>query len=326
MTDKYEALKAAALAATPGPWINGSDEDSDYCLVGPHDQGIVSHPVVKLHSEFNAEYIAAASPDVVLALIAERDALAAKIAEMVKYEGELPELPAPDVRNPACGHYFDSWTKGKVEDYARQAIAGALAKVGQCGYDETTGNCTSNPCCRNQFEKVGQSEPVAYMVQFSPGSRWVELTKEEFNSNLNGHIVYKKQAFYAIPPLTQQVGQFCYCNADVSMQMVSGGGAPEGYLGKVTLRIGDQYRDYFTHPQAPAAHVNQVMLEALKKILHTPPALNGSGGFVVDHHSHDGVYLGSENVDPMWVVQEMAGIANAAIAQAEAQQGEAHGN
>jgi hypothetical protein len=37
---------------------------------------------------------------------------------------------------------------------------------------------------------------------------------------------------------------FCYCNKDVSLQMVSGGGAPEGYLGKVTLRIGDQYREY----------------------------------------------------------------------------------
>jgi hypothetical protein len=41
---------------------------------------------------------------------------------------------------------------------------------------------------------------------------------------------------------------FCYCNDDVSLQMVSGGGAPEGYLGKMTLRIGDQYRDFYTHP------------------------------------------------------------------------------
>jgi hypothetical protein len=42
--------------------------------------------------------------------------------------------------------------------------------------------------------------------------------------------------------------QFCYCDDGVSLQMVSGGGAPEGYLGKVTLRIGDQYREYSTHP------------------------------------------------------------------------------
>lgn len=49
--------------------------------------------------------------------------------DSVKYEGELPELTAPDVRNPNCGSYFDSWTKDKVEDFARQAIAGYRAKV-----------------------------------------------------------------------------------------------------------------------------------------------------------------------------------------------------
>jgi hypothetical protein len=43
---------------------------------------------------------------------------------------------------------------------------------------------------------------------------------------------------------------FCYCHDGVSLQMVSGGGAPDGYLGKVTLRIGDQYRDFYTHHQA----------------------------------------------------------------------------
>ena len=46
--------------------------------------------------------------------------------------------------------------------------------------------------------------------------------------------------------------QPCFCDEHVSLQMVSGGGAPEGYLGKVTLRIGDQYRDYYTHPQPKA--------------------------------------------------------------------------
>ena len=45
---------------------------------------------------------------------------------------------------------------------------------------------------------------------------------------------------------------FCYCNKEVSLQMVSGGAAPEGYLGKVTLRVGDQYRDYFAQPDREA--------------------------------------------------------------------------
>jgi len=46
---------------TPGPWIAGNDEDSDYFLVGPHDgDGLVHRPVVKLHSEADADLIAAA--------------------------------------------------------------------------------------------------------------------------------------------------------------------------------------------------------------------------------------------------------------------------
>lgn len=45
---------------TKEPWICGDDEDSDYCLVGPHDgDGIVYQPVVKLHSEANARRIVA---------------------------------------------------------------------------------------------------------------------------------------------------------------------------------------------------------------------------------------------------------------------------
>ena len=66
----YQELKRLAEAATVGPWIAGNDDDSDYYLVGPvaFDR-VVTHPVVKLHNERNADYIAAASPDVVLGLI-----------------------------------------------------------------------------------------------------------------------------------------------------------------------------------------------------------------------------------------------------------------
>lgn len=42
------------------PWIVGDDEDSDYCLLGPHDgDGIVYQPVVKLHDEIAARRICA---------------------------------------------------------------------------------------------------------------------------------------------------------------------------------------------------------------------------------------------------------------------------
>lgn len=37
---------------------------------------------------------------------------------------------------------------------------------------------------------------------------------------------------------------FCYCNKSVSLQIVSGGGSPHGYLGRVTLKIDGKYVDY----------------------------------------------------------------------------------
>jgi hypothetical protein len=36
----------------------------------------------------------------------------------------------------------------------------------------------------------------------------------------------------------------CFCHDGVSLQIVSGGAAPEGYLGKVTLLIDGKYVDY----------------------------------------------------------------------------------
>ena len=61
---------------TPGPWIAGDDEGSDYYLVGPHDgDGLVYQSAVKLHTEPNTRLIAAA-PDLLAALqalVAELD-------------------------------------------------------------------------------------------------------------------------------------------------------------------------------------------------------------------------------------------------------------
>lgn len=65
-----EELKKVVEEATPGPWINGNDEDSCLCLVGPEDYpGLVGHPVVSLHDERNAEYIATFNPSLVSKLL-----------------------------------------------------------------------------------------------------------------------------------------------------------------------------------------------------------------------------------------------------------------
>lgn len=47
----------------------------------------------------------------------------------------------------------------------------------------------------------------------------------------------------AQPPLPEQQDS-CFCHDGVSLQIVSGGAAPEGYLGKVTLLIDGKYVDY----------------------------------------------------------------------------------
>ncbi|WP_024530228.1 ead/Ea22-like family protein [Serratia fonticola] len=70
MTDKLEALKAAALAATPGPWyrssvmFNGITSEQTFMTQGnkPH--------IANAGEKRDAIFIAAASPDVVLSLLA----------------------------------------------------------------------------------------------------------------------------------------------------------------------------------------------------------------------------------------------------------------
>ena len=92
---------------TPGPWIAGDDEGSDYYLVGPHDgDGIVYQPVVKLHSEANARLIAAA-PEMLAAL-----------------QAVLAEIEGPD--RP---HSTDSWLPSHLAHQVRAAIAKATGEA-----------------------------------------------------------------------------------------------------------------------------------------------------------------------------------------------------
>jgi hypothetical protein len=73
----------------------------------------------------------------------------------------------------------------------------------------------------------------------------------------------------------------------------------------------------YTHPQPKREPLTDELLSALDRIVKTVPAQDGNGGFIVDHHDMDGEYLGTQQIDPMWVVQEMAAIAHNAL--------EAHG-
>lgn len=76
MSDKFEGLKAAALAATPGPW-EYREESFDYSIRQAGStikyQGCEEYTPIAgdVTGERTAVFIAAASPDVVLCLLAE---------------------------------------------------------------------------------------------------------------------------------------------------------------------------------------------------------------------------------------------------------------
>jgi len=75
--EELAAIQQALDAGpTPGPWIAGNDDDSDRFLIGPQEfPGIVCHPVVSLHAEKDADYIAACNPASMTAVLTHISAL-----------------------------------------------------------------------------------------------------------------------------------------------------------------------------------------------------------------------------------------------------------
>lgn len=100
MDNKLSELKAAAMAATPGPWISGDDSWSDgehanISTADRYDSGIINIAQVdgggsesgfdepfSTEQQANARYITAANPAVVIALLEELEAKDKRIAEL----------------------------------------------------------------------------------------------------------------------------------------------------------------------------------------------------------------------------------------------------
>ena len=53
---------------------------------------------------------------------------------------------------------------------------------------------------------------------------------------------------------------FCYCDHEISLQIVSGGAAPEGLYGRVTLQVKGEYVDYVPTPLS-GKPLSQLILE-----------------------------------------------------------------
>ncbi len=90
-------------------------------------------------------------------------------------------------------------------------------------------------------------EPAAY-DKTEMNSFVIDLYDKKMQEGKHGHyeimfhVVHQAIKRVALPLPVQE--DSCFCHSGVSLQSVSGGAAPEGYLGKVTLLIDGEYVDY----------------------------------------------------------------------------------
>lgn len=98
MTDRYAELRAALDAATPGPWraLSPTEKHYLYYLTGDpsHNWSAAAVSGIGRALRFDAIYIAAANPEVIRALLAERDSLAAECLEQSRLNGMGAEREA----------------------------------------------------------------------------------------------------------------------------------------------------------------------------------------------------------------------------------------
>lgn len=115
MTD-YPDLLAKAKAATPGPWGFRSREPRDVTLKRPHwevgvhmGRGIA---IVFGDTEANAAFIAAASPDVIIGLVEERERLEKALKPFAEFAERYNDIPGVVLTSGDC----ELWQIGRVGD------------------------------------------------------------------------------------------------------------------------------------------------------------------------------------------------------------------
>ncbi len=160
------ALRALAEAATPGPWqvvtyrtpfsitrhdgttCSGEHVGRDIATVRHHPQSHAPYPIVTLgigvtqetpvHFVFirpeDADYLAAVSPEVVLALLDTIDALRASLAAAEKEWDDWKAAATAHHPNPADyryweGRYRDEAVRAEKAEAERDALAGRRPKV-----------------------------------------------------------------------------------------------------------------------------------------------------------------------------------------------------
>lgn len=132
---EWDELRAKAEAATPGPWYAGDvwvftdpvypDSNALSDVLGGKFADPDRAAAERARGLRNAEYIAAASPENVLALIAELTNATSRITDALKAVGPDPSLWAfsqiRDILAPPPEHAADALTEPPAED-SREAI------------------------------------------------------------------------------------------------------------------------------------------------------------------------------------------------------------
>lgn len=142
----------------------------------------------------------------------------------------------------------DAWKYHRVEDNAKQAITALREALAQPEQEPCVGKdlrcpcqdgdaCHYKDCGDTKAWPVPQAEPVSCRFCHSKKGCWTWQCY---------HCGEIDDVQKPTPPLPVQPEQqdACFCHDGVSLQIVSGGAAPEGYLGKVTLLIDGKYVDY----------------------------------------------------------------------------------
>lgn len=140
--DKFSELKAAAMAATPGPWFRSSVQFNGITTEATFiTQGNKPH-VANTSEKRDAIFIAAANPAAILALLAELEAKDKRIAELsrllahnIERSEEVEKRLATPVRLPNKNDdefwFDDVFQVAKFDRAVERAIRAAGFTVGE---------------------------------------------------------------------------------------------------------------------------------------------------------------------------------------------------
>jgi hypothetical protein len=125
-----------------------------------------------------------------------------------------------------------------------EALKLAVGMLSLHGYEDEAKKVVAearSAAARQPTAATGQ-EPVAHFQDTAADGAKprYEQVAEQFNGAPGTFPLYAA-------PIADNAGveqDFCYCNDEISLQIVSGGAAKEGLYGRVTLKIGDEYVEY----------------------------------------------------------------------------------